>query len=707
MQRTHGNKRSFGRAAACVLASLCVLGVTDVRAGRAQNRAEFVPTFSTNARVKQQFEKLNRLAQTKMWDQWLAAYQQIVDDPRELVLEKDEEFLVGARWQCHQLLAGLPAAVRQRYRALYDNEARKLYDRAAAESDAAGMRDLYSRYRFSSHANRALQWMANDAQDRGRHEWARVAYSRLAKDPGVTPSLLLRYAVSAHAAGKAPEAKSVLDRVRREYGAAPLQLAGQQVTGAQAADQLAKSLQEAVKRGESDWPAFTGGAGDRRFAAGPTGKVKKLWEFVQPLVLDPPRYGGYQSVIVGGGFSGGRARYSLLSFPLVQGDRVVLQGQRNLTALKMADGKAAWDQQDFVLSPDETSTDNPQQIRGSSRYSSYRPFQAAPSMQGNLIVTRMGMLSPPNMGTRWPADFALGAFDARTGRQLWRRVAGGEPRGAFYNIPTLQDNVVVTGIATNKGGITEYNAVALDAATGETLWSTYLGGGSDPLSAVDGSPAAIRDGVVWMESSLYTLNAIDFLTGEIRLIYHYDPGQRASNGGFNSSPALSNEPISAVAIGPRTTIDKREVTPVIFAPRWGVYVIALDAESGRLLWSTPKAPGGRSTGGALFGVDAKHAYVCGDHIQAINLADGAPDWTWESQKVSSGDLGFAALAGDRIYMPVEGRLVVLSAADGRELEKIDALNGEGDSPGYLAVTPVGNKVLLSTRDRLVAFGPAE
>lgn len=676
--------------------------------GGAQTRAEFVPTFSTNARVKQQFEKLNRLAQNKQWDDWLSNYQQMVDDPRDQVLQKDDEFLVGVRWQCHQLLAALPSGVRQRYRALYDNEARKLYDRSMADGDFAGMRDCYARYRYTSYATKALTWLANQAEDAGHHEWARTAYARLAKDPVVSPALLLRYAQAAQSAGQPAEAKATLERVRKDFGAQPLALAGQQTTGAQAADQVAKGFREAPKPSEPSWTSFAGSGGDRRWAAGPSGKLKKLWEFAQPTVVEPPRYYTNQQVLIGGNYGSGRARFSMLSFPVVRGDRVYVEGQRNLTALKMADGKAAWDVQDFVLSADEMASQNPDgRLGGVSSYRSYRAFQAAPALDGNVIVARFGMMSGPGGVTRWPADFALGAYDARTGRQLWRKIAGGDPRGSFFNIPTVQDGVVLSGIATNKGGITEYTAVALDAGTGETLWSTYLGAGSDPTGIVDGSPAAVRDGIVWIESSLYTLNALDLLTGEVRLVYHYDPGQRTTYGGVNSMPSVSNEAISAIGFGPRTNIDKREVTPVVFAPRWGVYVVALDAETGRLLWSTPKAPGGRSTTGSLFGVDAKHAYVCGDHIQAISLADGAPDWTWEAQKVASSDLGFAALAGDRIYMPVEGKIYVLSAAEGRELEKLDALNSESDPPGFAAVIPFPNLMLMTTRDRVVAFGPAQ
>lgn len=688
-------------------AALCGASLlAGAHAGRAQTRSEFVPTFSTNSRVKQQVERLTKLAQDKQWDAWLGAYQQLVDDPRDLVIPKDDEFLVGVRWHCHQLLAGLPAGVRQRYRALYDNEARKLYDRALADRDAAGMREVYARYRFSSHAGKALLWLANEAQDTGRHEWARVAYSRLAKDPVVSPNLLLRWALSAHSAGNDAEAKAVLERVKRDFGAQPMQLAGQQVTGSQAADQVARSFRSAAAGAGPEWTSFAGESGDRRWEAGPTGKLKKLWEFVQPAAAETPRYFTSQQVLIGGyGRTG--SRFSMLSFPAVRGDRIWVQGQRNLTAVNAADGKAVWDAQDFVLTPDEmAATDPDSRLRGTS-YRSVRAYQAAPALDNGVVVARVAMLSAPGSTARWPADFALGAWDARTGRQLWRRTAGGEPRGSFFNIPAAKDGVVISGVATNKGGITEYNAVALDGGTGEQLWSTYLGAGSDPTGVLDGSPATVRDGTVWIESSLYTLNALDLITGEVRLVYHYDPGQRTTYGGINSVPSLTNEAISAIAVGPRSTIDKKEVTPVIFAPRWGVYVIALDAETGRLLWSTPKAPGGRSTSGSLFGVDAKHAYVCGEHIQAINLADGAPDWTWEAQKVASSDLGFAALAGDRIYMPVEGRLYVLSAAEGRELEKLDAVNSEEESPGFAAVIPFKNLLLMSTRDRVVAFGPAQ
>jgi outer membrane protein assembly factor BamB len=692
---------------------LCALGaiVSGFPSARAQGRAEFVPTFSTNTRVRQQVDRLNRLSGQKLWDEWLATYQQLVDDPEDPVLVRDEEFLVGVRYHCHQLLAGLPVQVRQRYRALYDGEARKVYDKAAAERDAAGMREVYSRYRFSTHASRALQWLADRALDEGRPEYARVAYSRLAKEPTVSAATLLRYVLAADAAGRPEEARSVLERVRKDFGGQPLQVGGQNTTAAAACDQIAKSLKRAAAPSPARrWPSFTGDNGDRKMKAVVSGTLERLWDYRYPTSTDSTIPRGGHTVIIGSGYSIPRSRFGFLTFPSVVGDRLWVQGPRNLTALNPATGQPLWERQDFILSQADLPSQNQDPRMGGVWYRSGRPVQAAPAAEGHILVSRMPLAAGEREGGRWPADFALGAFDARSGAPLWRKVAGGDPRGLYFNLPALQGNIVFSGIATFNGGITEYRAVAMDAGSGEPLWTTYLGAGSDPLASTDGSPAAVRDGLVWIESSLYTLNVLDLLTGEIRLIYHYDPARRVGfQGGIDSTPQVTNEPISAIAFAGKRVVDKETVSPVIFVPRWGTMAIALNAENGRHLWSSPKSD--QSSMGSLCGVDDQHVYVGGDQIQAINIGDdakhllgGAREWTWKPQAPST-SVGFAALSGDRIYVPVENRIHVRSAADGRELEVLDLSADLGDSPGFTSVLVLDGMLLVSTRDRLLAFSP--
>ena len=44
---------------------------------------------------------------------------------------------------------------------------------------------------------------------------------------------------------------------------------------------------------------------------------------------------------------------------------------------------------------------------------------------------------------------------------------------------------------------------------------------------------------------------------------------------------------------------------------------------------------------------------------------------------------------------------VLSAAEGRELEKLDAIKSEEEAPGFAAVLPFKDLLLMTTRDRVV------
>ncbi len=681
------------RALALVTIGGCALALTpgSITAVRAQSSksAEFVPTFSTSAHVKQQLDKLTRLQGQKLWDDWLNTYQELVDDPRDLVLTRDEEFLVGVRAHCHQLLAALPPTVRQRYRALRDADAKRIYDKALAEHDRVGMREVFERYRFTSFSTPALQWLAARSLDEGQPELARAAYARLVKDSGSTAPTLLRYALAADAAGKPAEARAALDRVRKEFGALPLEVGGQKITGAAAAERFAKGLHPVPASSVDGWSSFAGPAGTRQQGPSLSGPLKKLWAYDYPTTATGPNANFSGVVLV----TPNRQRFSLLSFPTVAGDRVWVQGPRNVSALNRATGARLWDQEDWTLKPEETPRN---QDAGAAGFRGYggrggRAVQAVPALNGRLLITRMPLRSIE--GT-WPTDFAIAAIDTQTGKQVWRRVGGGEVKTVFYNSPIVVGNVIYTGTATFKGGITEFNAVALNASTGETLWTTYLGAGSDPFMRTDGSPAAVRDGLVWIESPLYSLNAVDALTGEVRLIYHYTPERRATyQGSFDYGGSLVNEPISLVVAG---------TGPVVFAPRWGTDLIAIDPATLKLLWSSPKGPGG-NTMGSIFAADEKRVYVCGDYLQAISLADGAREWGWDPQV--PGVVGFAALAGDRIYVPIESKIHVRSAVDGHELEVLDTAAALGESSGMSTILPLDRMLLVGTPERLVALGP--
>jgi len=282
-----------------------------------------------------------------------------------------------------------------------------------------------------------------------------------------------------------------------------------------------------------------------------------------------------------------RGRFSFLTFPAVSRERVWVQAARSLAALDPKSGSPLWVASDFGASRDELPGDNQNPRTGGFYASAGRALQAAPSVEGSLVVTRIPLSEGGSAAAYpWPRGFAIAAFDSRTGRPLWRSTLGPEQR-YYFNLPTLHANAVLTGIAAYRGGITEYTATALDAGTGEPLWSTYLGAGSDPLIHGDGSPALVQDGTVWIESSLYTLNALDLLTGEVLAVYHYHPSRRGgARSGIDSSPYIPAEPISLVAAC--RSAGGETPDSVAFAQRWGERAVGFEAAPGRLRWDSLK-----------------------------------------------------------------------------------------------------------------------
>jgi len=357
-------------------------------------------------------------------------------------------------------------------------------------------------------------------------------------------------------------------------------------------------------------------------------------------------------------------------------------------AIDARNGKTLWTRGNLNIRPTLTV-----RRRYSGYYRTLRNLQLAPALAGPHLIMRVPV-GPTDgySGSRWPSEFALAALDARTGEEIWTRTgappAGAQavPAGSFFNLPTVHTNTVYTGLATPVAGLTEYRAVAVDAGTGQRRWTTYLGTGSDPMATTDGSPPAVADGVVWVESSLHTLNALDLVTGELLWIYRSAPRPIPYyRSGWNDSMTLPNEPISLIApAGSR----------VIFAPRWGDQCVALDAKTGRLLWSAPKGEA-RS----LFAVDETHAYLCGNDVQALDLATGARRWSWSAP---ASPPGYAALAGSRIYMPAGDTIYVLDRAMGRQLAMLP-LGAHGVEPGYAAVLVRGRQLLYTQTERLLAF----
>jgi outer membrane protein assembly factor BamB len=260
------------------------------------------------------------------------------------------------------------------------------------------------------------------------------------------------------------------------------------------------------------------------------------------------------------------------------------------------------------------------------------------------------------------------------------------PPDSFYNLPTVAGQTLYTGIATSMAGLTEYRAAALDAATGDRLWTTHLGSGSDPMAGVDGSPAAVRGGIVWVETCLHTVCALDALTGAVLWVVPFKPDTNApERSGWQDTMNVTNEPVSLLApVGDR----------LLFSPRWGNRAVALNARTGHRAWTVDSD---RSR--VLIAVDSTRAVLAGEQIRSVDPVSGRPLWTWTPPDRSR--LGYPALVGSRIVVPVGASVIFLDAATGAELGR-RSLKEFGAQPTAAAVLVLGRRLLFSQPDRLLA-----
>ncbi|MBI3909747.1 MAG: PQQ-binding-like beta-propeller repeat protein [Armatimonadetes bacterium] len=686
VRRTRLIPKAFGIG--MVVGLVALIGL---RAG-AQNRSEFVPTLEFGARLRQRLQHLNRLESQKLWDDWVQQCQALVDEYPDGVVPRDEEFYIGLRFHLANEMDRLPPAVKQAYRRRFEGQARDLYQKAAAAQDEALMRQVYGRFRHTSQGAAALEWLAGRALDAGDPEIARLAYARALREQVSSPLTLLKYGLAAVAAGYPQEAQQAFRRAETEYGAQPIRIGGENTTVADAARRLAALAKPAPL---AAWNSFQGPLGLRQMSGEIRPPITKRWEYVFPAQVVNPVSGVRYNVVIGA-YGGSRSRLTYLTFPVVFGDQVILQGPRSIASLRLEDGQEVWSNEEFELKPEDKAPggDIKGVAAGQQRMAGYRSgsraIQAAPVVQGGLLFTRMPVTSSDSARrARFTSGFALAALDARSGKQLWQRVHLDDPGGEVWNLPAVLGNTLFTGVAKAATGITEYRATAIRAGTGEVIWSTYLGGGTDPMLMTDGSPPAVRDGMLWIESSLHTLNGLDLVTGEVRYVYHYQPRSRPYSGAaWIDITQVPNEPVALLPAG-----GKR----LVFASRWGDQVIAFDPTTARLFWSAPK-----TSSPTLFALDTERAYLCGQDIQAYELETGAKLWAWAPPD-RGGNFGFAVLANGRIYAPVDGKVYVLNAADAREVAVLDLTADLGESPGYVGLHVVGNRLIVTTREKAVCY----
>jgi len=136
------------------------------------------------------------------WKLAIDSLQRIIEDPHEVLIERQPGRYESSRRYGLRLLAGLPDEGRAAYRILYDGRAKAAFDAAAGRSDAAALRQVVDDYLLSSWGDDAADLLSSWELDEGRAASALRLLDDVAEfcpDPDVDPGRMTAKRAVAHA----------------------------------------------------------------------------------------------------------------------------------------------------------------------------------------------------------------------------------------------------------------------------------------------------------------------------------------------------------------------------------------------------------------------------------------------------------------------------------------------------------------------------
>ena len=299
----------------------------------------------------------------------------------------------------------------------------------------------------------------------------------------------------------------------------------------------------------------------------------------------------------------------------------------------------------------------------------------------------------------------LHAIDRSSGEVIWKTTIDDQPNACIWSSPVVWNGLVFVGSASIakedgfRGGV-----VALDAATGEITWHTFVvpdgadGAGVFTVPAID-----IVRGLVYVGTqnayntspSPYgnpiSIVAMDAATGDINWTFNAPPNDGKSaptdDVGFSASPNLFTVTIDGT---PRDLIGQGQKSGDFWV---------LDRETGEQIWTTNLSPAGflggmEGTSAVANGKIAVPATNWPDFdgpatgsVKLLNAITGEILWTADE---SSPVPGPVAISNDLVFHAgLDGVLHAFALVSGTELWSADmqasASGGVGVNGGYVVV----------------------
>jgi outer membrane protein assembly factor BamB len=476
--------------------------------------------------------------------------------------------------------------------------------------------------------------------------------------------------------GSAARAEGELKHFTRLHADAQGRMGGRDVNYVTYLTQLLEDSTAWPAPGERrDWPTFAGNP--QRNSALPwtldVGGLKWRLPLAKVTVLD-------NSVPLNFGFRPRRVaedNNALLSFhPLIVGDMLLLNNQDQVFAFKAATGRGYWPSAGD-RPEGEIYVDKRQHVdRQSSRHSTLWAPRFTMTVSGQRLYARMGLpitSTTPDSPPRGTAGYLICLDLQAQGRVEWKALPEDE-KWAFEGSPVVDGDHVYVGM--RRSDVRPQSHVAcLDAQTGEMLWRSFVCAAETPahgqIDECTHNLLTLHRGTLFYNTNLGGIAALDARRGTVKWLSLY---QRAEGGDLNRPAAHLY----------------RDLTPCVYdrgrvfaAPSDTESVLALDADSGQLLWSSPHPDDAVH----ILGVAADRLVLAGDRLWLFDVDTGKALLKFPEKSLQGPPgHGRGMLLGDYVYWPTRQQIFVVRAATGEMVQQPIDLVQRGATGGNLLVT---------------------
>lgn len=681
-----------------------------------------MPLVSADEEVAENLARAEKMFAEGKHDRAIRIIQDLVNlsEDASFVAGKDGRLFVSVAIKANELIGKLDDHGKERYRRLYDAQARAIYDKAIKDNDTVALYRVATNYLHTSSGPKALETLGALSFDRGKFALAAMYWrKRLTVESQESRELLLnKLAVAYHFAGEDAKSQACAKELAEKYPDATAEIGGKQqklvdfVSAVRARPPIV-----VMKAGPlDDWPGWGGipsgvgtmaecdvvliprwqlgyadqdietrGLGKRLF--GLSGGIDKY------LLMQGRYYGGRpqaspEVTMRGGqvqlkgmfGTSGNKLWMPATLHPVVADNKLIFRGEDRVRAIDGLTGRVEWESVPLKMTRKEKVESRgwygyrsgTLQLGDDGRYSLSVGGGKIYTVYHFLSANAEAMMHIPNSNSKSINSSKLAALSVG-GRLLWTIGGKKDEDGIlkacrFFTAPTYASGKIYALVMYHE----IYHLVCLDADDGSLIWYNRVSqapefgvrSGIDPSGLVNRpSQVAVADGKCYVLTNAGVIAAFDAEGGRAYWAYQYrsEVASLANKGGV-LRPA---NPI--IVLGGQ----------IVCLPADSSRMLVISGEEGKVLWDIDSK--GQKH---LTAIDGRRVLLSSPALSVIDVAAHKTVYTGAPRPVV---MGRPAVTAGRVLASSEGKIHVLNLDDMKldtmALARADGLLGNLISAG--------------------------